>query len=314
MKKLVRSVENHRPVPLNVSDFSAPFYLSPNQKAELFISDIEQVSAMKTIKDAVIKFNGVWPEFTWNESDKNKHAIIKTIKQLEDNEEGKIYPNGHIGKGGTSFDPEFCELVYTKSEFEAEAKRMGYINGYEWGKEYPTNGKRTDLPDDVVVQVKADCFFGWTRKPDLIVNLCWNSITAFKITDPRYKPVSEISESNPDAVVVSENPESNWFERGELPPVGTICEYTLGNSEIWYKCEIHYTVENDGVVMFAPHLNHKKYCSIHGSSGAKFRPVRTEREKFIDAGCAAMKTQHHTVKSNLGFLFDAGFRGPKVEK
>lgn len=42
MKKLVRSVENNRPVPFNVADFGLPFYLNPNQKAELFISEIAE--------------------------------------------------------------------------------------------------------------------------------------------------------------------------------------------------------------------------------------------------------------------------------
>lgn len=32
----------------------------------------------------------------------------------------------------------------------------GFINGYRWGVEYPTNGKKPDLPDDIYIDVKCE--------------------------------------------------------------------------------------------------------------------------------------------------------------
>lgn len=72
-----------------------------------------------------------------------------------------------------------------------EVKEKSPLGEYEWGKEYPTNGKRPDLADDVLIQAKGECFFGWTNKANIVVNFFWHNVTAFRITDPRYKPVDE---------------------------------------------------------------------------------------------------------------------------
>ncbi len=322
----------------------------------------------KTIKDAVIEFGGVWPEFSWNESKQNKHAIVKTIKQWED-EEGKIYHKGHIGKGGTSLDSEFCELVCTKSEFEAEAKRMGYINGYKFMEECTEKGK-PNLPDDVMVSVMTH---GRGRLPAGHVGF-WNwrssEIKSFRVVDERYKPVSEISESKPDAEfeitdahwenapvwaidirnrfgklvytdgdrhckdvdsfswgkfysvaehpVVSvrpaiEKPESNWFERGEHPPIGIECEMTHEGG--WIKCK-PIGFDGEGLVckLYVPEGKgiNIKFMPCYGY---KFRPIRTEREKFIEQAWDRLRgdTAHKETTELLGQLYDLGYRLPVAE-
>lgn len=190
---------------------------------------------MKTIEDAVIQFGGVWPEFSWEESKQNKHAIVKTIKQWEDAEEGKIYHKGHIGKGGTSVDPEFCEVVCTKPGFESCAKRLGYINGYRWGVEYPTNGERPDLDDDVLIEYK-NTFHGdnWVAKARA-GNLVYQNnggaypVTSFKITGQRYKP-ADTSYLNASTKTQSLT-HSEWWDYEnhciideQCPPIGSIVD------------------------------------------------------------------------------------------
>lgn len=59
---------------------------------------------------------------------------------------------------------------------------------YEYGVEYPTNGVKPDLPDDVLVEVQSNYFnFGeLTEFP--VHKVKWENIKSFRIADKRYKP------------------------------------------------------------------------------------------------------------------------------
>lgn len=88
--------------------------------------------------------------------------------------------------------------------------------------------------------------------------------------------VSEISESKPDEVV-SEKPESNWFERGEFPPVGV--EVEVNHNGRWLAA---FTVGlfggSEKCMVCAPNGG-----GFYGFSLDEFRPIRTERENVIEA-------------------------------
>lgn len=59
---------------------------------------------------------------------------------------------------------------------------------YEYGVEYPTNGQKPDLPDDVLVDVEYRELW---RDTKLVSVGDWDwkdAITAFRIIDDRYKP------------------------------------------------------------------------------------------------------------------------------
>lgn len=138
---------------------------------------------MKTIKDAVIERGGKW-------------------FSCADCEGGDFEVTWFNAISGVVTHVVICGALHIeKEQFESEAKRMGYINGYLWGKEYPTNGKRPDLDSDVRVTAK---FNGkWQSYGDEYDNVeAWNWQTAqsFRITDPRYKPVGEASERKHDEV------------------------------------------------------------------------------------------------------------------
>lgn len=223
---------------------------------------------MKTIKDVVIRFNGLWQE---------------------------------------CFDVGFPPLGLTRQEFEAEAKRMGYINGYKFMEECTEKGK-PNLPDDVMVSVMTH---GRGRLPAGHVGFWnWNSseIKSFRIVDPRYKPVdevSEIAESINKAEYVSElrdnkpfdrkvsgfvkaaankivddimkkepigMSEKKWHERGELPPVGSFFDYVVGShhhrTNVIHEHNGLVWLDGIGLVKFDPE---------------KFRPIKTHREKVIEA-------------------------------
>lgn len=81
----------------------------------------------------------------------------------------------------------YADEVCTVDQFTQRAKELGFINGYRWGIEYQTNGKRPDLADDVVISIKpnwSEIYIG-----DTYVRGCnWVGIVHFKITDQRHKP------------------------------------------------------------------------------------------------------------------------------
>lgn len=90
-----------------------------------------------------------------------------------------------------------------------------------------------------------------------------------------------------------------WFERGELPPVGTECEIDLGAK--WRKAFVvgrNYTgrivVEIDT-------------CDFIVADGCTFRPICTERDKLVEL----IKTYRHTFRSDTEFadaILAAGFK------
>lgn len=59
---------------------------------------------------------------------------------------------------------------------------------YEYGVEYPTNGQKPDLPDDVLVDVEYRWLWRYTKLVS-VGDWDWkDAITAFRIVDERYKP------------------------------------------------------------------------------------------------------------------------------
>lgn len=128
------------------------------------------------------------------------------------------------------------------------ASELGWISGFQWGVEYPTNGKKPDLPDDVYVDVKCHSTkTDWKGYTDLKVSgVCWGNpngyevpAVSFRIIDSRYKPKQPKEQSKPSngfaesATAIKKpgdalRPDNSWHEKSELPPAGTECEYTIG--------------------------------------------------------------------------------------
>jgi len=223
---------------------------------------------MKTIEDVVIRFDGLWQE---------------------------------------CFDVGFAPLGITRSEFESAASKMGYINGYRWGVEYPTNGKRPDLPDDLLV----DRNYGYRFEHGQAEVSCvdWLGCKSFKITDPRYKPadtsyLKKVSEAERFGIMPPMNINercdlNNWHERGELPPVGELCEFRIALSKEYSKCTFVGINSNKNFVIEA----YGKYSSYHEGQ-IEFRPIRTHREKVIEAAISIARGG--LTKEMYSALYDAG--------
>jgi hypothetical protein len=213
--------------------------------------------------------------------------------------------------GSSSFDS-----LFTRKEFNAAAKRLGYINGYKWGVEYPTNGNRPDLPDDVVVRFK-ESEYGWDLNGAREVwKWNWVGASGFKITDQRYKPADEKTEIEKLGIMppmnknercsIEPEPAKPWFEAGELPRVGECCEYKFQNPDVsWQLVQINYISSKHAIVTV---LKDSNECHIDGFKAADFKPIKTDKEKAIEAAIKAMQPNALTGTMALWFgkLYDAG--------
>lgn len=97
--------------------------------------------------------------------------------------------------------------------------------------------------------------------------------------------------------------------RGELPPVGTkcLCWFDDGR-ECWHECIVIGSIDSEikngylAVSLIGKHERKLVWAN-------EFRPLRTEREKFIEAAMSAAG-DYHKLEDILADLFDAGFRAP----
>ena len=70
---------------------------------------------------------------------------------------------------------------------------------------------------------------------------------------------------------------SDWHERGELPPVGVVCEAYIDYPPQWIEAEI--VAHKDG---FAIGWCKSVMNGCHGNKASEFRPIRTERDVLIE--------------------------------
>ena len=88
-----------------------------------------------------------------------------------------------------------------------------------------------------------------------------------------FKPFTSI-EDNQEKAMKQDN---GWFERGELPPVGVVCEAYIDRPPQWIEAEI--VAHKDG---FAIGWCKSVMKGCHGDKASEFRPIRTEREVLIE--------------------------------
>lgn len=111
---------------------------------------------------------------------------------------------------------------------------------------------------------------------------------------------------------------NSWFDQGELPPVGSVVLYSYKDG---YSRSCYTKDWNDGDELEI--LSHKEVCGKllcvvfnRQKQNAQclvsdcMLPLRTDREKFIDAAMRAAG-DHHKLEDALGNLFDAGFKAPE---
>ena len=254
----------------------------------------------------------------------NKQELIdKAVEELN----GNFKPAQ--GSGYFVADGYLCSLcdndkyhyqrICDEDDFNQRSLELGWINGYKYGVEYQTNGKKPDLPDDVVIE----CFDGveWWGGYDYnaeellrVKELKFDTAVTqkFRIVDRRYKPLNiPPAPEQPVYKQPAEPKQDDRFARGELPPVGAFVDvvgevrYGAGES----NCEVIAHVENCAVIRMSWGLGcFENHC---------LKPAKSERDKFIEAAIKMVTPEGsemistNTASNWFGKLYDAGFRAPK---
>ena len=110
---------------------------------------------------------------------------------------------------------------------------------------------------------------------------------------------------------------NSWHEKGELPPFSTECEYTIGNNFGGFKPCFLVGINSRGSVVIENDSGEFKCFHKHQ---IKFRPLKTERERFVEAAVKVISggdselLAHifNTPKDAAEKLYDAGFKAPEV--
>lgn len=71
--------------------------------------------------------------------------------------------------------------------------------------------------------------------------------------------------------------DAHWFERGELPPVGVVCEAYIDYPPQWVEAEI--VAHKDG---FAIGWCKSVMKGCHGDKASEFRPIHTARDELVN--------------------------------
>lgn len=187
--------------------------------------------------------------------------------------------------------------IFSQTEFEKRAKGLGWINGYKWGVEYPTNGEKPDLPDDVLVERQGLNSKTW-------FSLCsswavrWDNCSAFRIVDDRYKPMSK------------SEPEMSKECLNDFPFIGCLAEHINWGVPIKIKFlgERFFIAEKTDASI-------GKDREVCGSI-VELRPIKTEREKFVETALAEFdkkSDKYQPTKSEwltklFGEMYDVGCR------
>lgn len=93
-----------------------------------------------------------------------------------------------------------------------------------------------------------------------------------------------------------------WFEKGEHPPIGTLCEMTWERKLNWYPC----VLLPDGYIA-SKKLPYAEWVvnKIVEFGDLEFRPIKTEKEKVIEAISDAMEENAPTPQV-LNELWELG--------
>lgn len=163
---------------------------------------------------------------------------------------------------------------------------------------------------------KADgCTYEWCAVDGAIkaqqvgrgVRVPINSIDDEIVLDFSRTPNSEkfvTDACNAQSKSVLDRVNSNWHERGELPPSGTECECSANNGEFKWCRIVHHSGSASWVVT-------KSEDMIIRNDLTNFRPLKSERERAIEEMLPILASLDGTqAKAEIacGELYDLGFR------
>ena len=131
----------------------------------------------------------------------------------------------------------------------------------------------------------------------------WPSICSEGVSKKEWQQERDKMQKQP-AKPVQDN---SWYERGELPPVGTICKM-IDDKNTWLECEI-IAHKNSFCIGWISSRN----APFYTDDKSEFRPLHTEREKAIDELNALVGDieKYPTWRDAIVGIIDAGYRKVK---
>jgi hypothetical protein len=267
-------------------------------------NEVEEMNKQELLDSAVHEFGGKWPNrYNWP----CKRSAINGF---------------YITSIGTLTHKDHCEW-FNDQEFQQRARELGYINGYRYGVEYRTNGKRPDLPDDCSIQWRSKQLDSEWLPEDgqstIVGVLTWRdgqyNVDSFKITDQRYKPadtsylsVSEIPESKSNAENVSDWYDYEAQKAVALPPVGVECESLVQGADgaEWVKAEILKHFDKGTCACFCINTHYLKWADDFRPLDHATRKAEAEKKRVVDAAFASL-SEFNKAHQVLGELYEAGF-------
>lgn len=251
---------------------------------------------MKTLDDLVINRDGLW--FTLEEASKAfRHSDFLFM----------------YDSGGSTTEPvevgvRLLDAVISKEQFRQRAKELGFVGRYRWGVEYPTDGKRPELADDVEVAAECGCYdTGWIS-PSKVNSWRWGLYGTFKITDQRYKPADTSYLDKPDSYLDNG---ADWWdydsqEALRLPPAGQVVESY--DCDGWQKCKI-LAFDSRGFLV-VDMIKDAVVVSNQPDECFTFRPLdwnrkaKAERKRVVDAVMKEFPAANELI---LCDMYDKGF-------
>jgi hypothetical protein len=275
------------------------------------------MNKQELIDEAVKQFKGVWPA-------RNTCNVYMSYRP-------EVKNTTHYPFYLFDYEPNNVDFWHIE-EFQKRARELGWVNGYKYGVEYETNGKKPDLPDDLLVDIKCETGANkWQGNENLKVSgVLWvgdeDMVPAshFKIVDDRFKPVEQYEplkipstfEGSGQAGGMGAPASIDWYDYTQqkavaLPPVGAKVEVFLQWSGKWSGWVLVIGHDNDGIVW----RNGSDSRSYIHTPRDEIRPLDhatrakdLERERVVDAVFAEYKYHTHlSVYDVLEMMYDKGF-------
>lgn len=207
------------------------------------------------------------------------------------------------------------QFKITREEFNAAADRLR--GKPDWSEAPDWSGFLAQDPDGRWYWYSAPAFTvtqGWTTGGMVGFSQEGKLIGDWRNTlekRPEQKGTVDIPAFSLGADDIEPVPAKPWFETGELPQIGVKVEAII---ELKYEeCEVIAYFEDMAWLSVGGSKRHP----VRMIENCKFRPIRTEREKFIEAADLVIHDLQPGSEIRTEFLealFDAGFKAPDNKK
>ena len=189
----------------------------------------------------------------------------------------------------------FNEL--TKEQYDsALAASEGWI---EWGGgECPVEeGTLVDVrfrdgDDGINIEAKNLHWFHKNWSADIIAYRLQQPTKSEQVRADAWRSYAGITEKDDEADLnecIGQDVDMPEWNFDGLPPVGTICEYSLAG-RVWSPCKIELYVGTQGVVISCDVFEGIQYVDFAKYDDFEFRPLRTEAERAREDAETAIRT------------------------